>query len=369
MRGPRCGAAEPMNAPPLLQAPPWPQRLRAVLAPDRWTLAGSVLVALLLAIALPPLLDWAVLRAVGFGGSAADCRADAAGACWAVIAEKWRLIVFGRFPFDEPWRPAVATGVLIGALVASAMRKLSARGLLVLWVAALAVFFVLMRGGILGLTQVDTDQWGGLPLSVLLATLSSALAFPLAVAVALGRQSRLPAVRAVCGVYVELVRGVPLITVLFVASFMAPLVLPQGFNPDVLVRVIAGITLFAAAYMAEVIRGGLQAIPRGQLEAAAAMGLTPWQQQRLVVLPQALTHVLPALMNNVIAIFKDTSLVTIVSLYELTGALDLALNADPDWRTFKLEGYLFIAAIYFTGCQALAVWSRRLEAHLARGRR
>ena len=234
------------------------------------------------------------------------------------------------------------------------------------WLATLAAFFLLMHGSGLGLVPVATDQWGGLPLTLLLSIVSIALAFPLAVAVALGRRSDLPALRAVCTVYVELVRGVPLISVLFMASFLFPLFMPQGWSVDVLLRVLLGITLFAAAYMAEVIRGGLQAVPRGQMEAAAALGLSWWQMQRWVVLPQALRAVLPGLMNNFIAIFKDTSLVTIVSLYELTGALSLALNSDADWRPFKLEAYLFVALIYFVFCLGMSRYSLWVERQLNR---
>jgi general L-amino acid transport system permease protein len=201
---------------------------------------------------------------------------------------------------------------------------------------------------------------------MLLASLSIVMAFPLAVCVALGRRSGLPALRALCTGYVELIRGVPLISVLFMASFMLPLLLPEGLGVNVLVRVLAGITLFAAAYMAEVIRGGLQAVPRGQIEAAHALGLSWWQTQRAVVLPQAITMVVPGLVNNFISIFKDTSLVTIVSLYELTGALSLALNSDANWRPYKIEGYLFIASIYFAFCFAMSRYSLWLERQLAR---
>ena len=217
----------------------------------------------------------------------------------------------------------------------------------------------MLGGG--GLTPVETDRWGGLPLTLLLSTLSIAMAFPLALLVALGRRSNLPAIRTICTLYVELIRGVPLISVLFMASFMFPLFMPQGVKIDVLLRVLVGITLFAAAYMAEVIRGGLQAIPKGQVEAAASLGLSYWQTQRKIVLPQALAMVVPGIMNNFIAIFKDTSLVTIVSLYELTGSLGLALNSDADWRPFKIEGYLFIALIYFAFCFAMSRYSLWVE--------
>jgi general L-amino acid transport system permease protein len=223
-------------------------------------------------------------------------------------------------------------------------------------------------GGGAGLSPVTTDLWGGLPLTVLLTVGSLVLAFPLSILVALGRRSSMPALRTLCVAYVELVRGVPLISVLFMASFMFPLFMPPGHSPDVLVRVIIGITLFAAAYMAEIVRGGLQSVERGQVEAAASIGLTWWQAQRKIVLPQALAAVVPAIMNNFISLFKDTSLVTIVSLYELTGALSLALDSDPNWRPFKIEGYLFIAAIYFGFCFAMSRYSLRVERRLAAAR-
>ena len=191
------------------------------------------------------------------------------------------------------------------------------------------------------------------------------LAFPLSIFVALGRRSTLPAIRSVCTLYVELVRGVPLVSVLFMASFMFPLFMPQGVTIDVLVRVVAGITLFAAAYMAEIIRGGLQALPKGQLEAADTLGLSYWQTQRKIVLPQALAMTVPSMMGNFIAIFKDTSLVFIVSLYELVGAMSLALNSDVNWRPFKIEAYLFITFIYFIFCISMSRYSLWVEKQLS----
>ena len=290
------------------------------------------------------------------------------GACWGVVTEKYRLIIFGRYPFEQQWRPLVATLLMLGLLVASCVRFCWKPWLALLWVGVLAVFFALMYGNVLGLSKVETDRWGGLPLTLLLASLSIAMAFPIALVVALGRRSNLPAIRTACTIYVELVRGVPLISVLFMASFMFPLFMPQGTTIDVLIRVLAGITLFAAAYMAEVIRGGLQAIPKGQIEAAATLGLSYWQTQRKIVLPQALALVVPGIMNNFIAIFKDTSLVTIVSLYELTGALGLALNSDADWRPFKIEGYLFIALIYFVFCFSMSRYSLWVEKQVNKGK-
>jgi general L-amino acid transport system permease protein len=285
-----------------------------------------------------------------------------------VIAEKYRVIIFGRYPFEEQWRPLIATLLLTGLLVASCIRTFWKAWLPLLWLVVLAVFFALMYGKVFGLTQVDTDRWGGLPLTILLASLSLVMCFPIALVVALGRRSNLPAIRSFCTIYVELIRGVPLISVLFMASFMFPLFMPQGLQIDVLVRVLVGITLFAAAYMAEVIRGGLQAIPKGQVEAAATLGLSYWQTQRMIVLPQALAMVVPGIMNNFISTFKDTSLVTIVSLYELTGALSLALNSDANWRPFKIEGYLFIAMIYFAFCFSMSRYSIWVEKQLNKGK-
>ncbi len=315
--------------------------------------------------ALPWLWNWGIAGAV-FGADANACQAArGTGACWGVVTEKYRVMIFGRYPYEEQWRPLVATSVMVGGLMLSCIRFFWKPWLALVWVGVLAVFFTLMGGGRFGLEAVRTDLWGGLPLTVMLATLSIFLAFPIAILVALGRRSHLPAIRSACITYIELIRGVPLISVLFMASFMFPLFMPQGFSIDVLVRVVVGITLFAAAYMAEIIRGGLQAIPKGQLEAADTLGLSYWQTQRKIVLPQALAMVVPSMMNNFISIFKDTSLVTIVSLYELTGALSLALNSDVEWRPFKIEAYLFITFIYFVFCFAMSRYSLWVEKQLS----
>ena len=341
--------------------------LRANLFGDLRTSLATVLIGGLLLWLLPQFLQWALFNAVWRPNFDA-CRVDGVGACWGVVAEKYRLIILGRYPFNEQWRPLVATLLMLSLLVASCVRFCWKPWLVLLWAGVLAIFFTLMYGNVLGLSKVETDRWGGLPLTLLLATLSIAMAFPIALVVALGRRSDLPAIRSACTIYVELVRGVPLISVLFMASFMFPLFMPQGTTIDVLIRVLAGITLFAAAYMAEVIRGGLQAIPKGQIEAAATLGLSYWQTQRKIVLPQALAMVVPGIMNNFIAIFKDTSLVTIVSLYELTGALGLALNSDADWRPFKIEGYLFIALIYFIFCFSMSRYSLWVEKQVNKGK-
>jgi general L-amino acid transport system permease protein len=344
---------------------PW---IRSNLFGDWLTGLTTVLIGAVLLYLMPQLLSWALFRASWLPNYDA-CKVPGVGACWGVIAEKHRLILFGRYPYEEQWRPLVATLLMLGLLVASCTRAFWQRWLVVLWVIVLTVFFTLMLGNVLGLSKVETDRWGGLPLTILLASLSMAGAFPIALLVALGRRSKLPAIRTFCSIYVELIRGVPLISVLFMASFMFPLFMPQGFTIDVLIRVLVGITLFSAAYMAEVIRGGLQAIPKGQIEAAATLGLSYWQTQKKIVLPQALAMVVPSIMNNFISTFKDTSLVTIVSLYELTGALSMALNSDSKWRPFMIEGYIFIAMIYFIFCFSMSRYSIWVEKQVNRGTR
>jgi general L-amino acid transport system permease protein len=331
-------------------------------------LPSTVATLLFVALALwwlPKLVSWGLLKAV-FAPDADACQAARdLGACWGVVVEKYRLILFGRYPFEDQWRPLIATLAMVSMVVASCVRAFWKPWLAPLWLGVLVVFFGLMFGGFAGMEYVATDRWGGVPLTVLLATLSIVLAFPLSVAVALGRRSNMPAIKTICVLYVELIRGVPLISVLFMASFMFPLFMPPGTNIDVLLRVLVGITLFSAAYMAETVRGGLQAIPKGQQEAADTLGLSFWQAQRKVILPQALAMVVPGIMNSFIAMFKDTSLVTIVSLYELTGAMSLALNSDSNWRPFKIEAYLFIAGIYFLFCFSMSRYSLWIEKQLS----
>jgi general L-amino acid transport system permease protein len=328
----------------------------------------TVLIAVTMGYAASGFFTWGLVNAV-FAPNSDQCQAArGSGACWGVIAEKFRVIIFGRYPYAEQWRPGIGTFLLLGLLILSCIRRFWKPWLVPTWIVVLFAFVTLMGGGRLGLSRVSSDLWGGLPLTIMLATLSIVFAYPLAILVALGRQSALPAIRSLCIIYVELIRGVPLISVLFMASFMFPLFLPVGKSPDVLLRVLIGITLFSAAYLAEVVRGGLQAIPKGQLESAQSLGLTYWQTQRKIVLPQALAMVVPGIVNNFIAIFKDTSLVTIVSLYELTGALGLALNSDADWRPFKIEGYLFITLIYFAFCFAMSRYSLWIERELNRSK-
>jgi general L-amino acid transport system permease protein len=272
-----------------------------------------------------------------------------AGACWAFIHEKFRFILFGTYPYEEQWRPFFAVLIFLALILASCDRRLWGRRLVLLWLAGLAAVGVLMWGGVFGLSYVGTELWSGLPLTLIIAVVGIALAFPLAILLALGRRSRLPVVRTICVAYIELIRGVPLITVLFMASVMLPLFLPTGVTIDKLLRAQVALILFAAVYLAEVIRGGLQAIPRGQVEAADALGLGYWQRIRLIVLPQALALVIPPMVNIFIATFKDTTLVVIIGLFDLVGTLNASLS-DANWRGSLVEAYVFAAVFYFCFC-------------------
>ena len=319
----------------------------------------------LLAAIIPPVVRWALVDAVWHGETGRACRAG--GACWAFIAEKGRFILFGRYPYTEHWRPLFTIVIFIAMILASCDRRLWGRRLAILWLAGLITVGVLMWGGVLGMTYVETSLWNGLPLTLILATLGTVFAFPLAILLALGRRSRLPAVRGICVGYIELVRGVPLITVLFMASVMLPLFLPTGMTIDKLLRAQLAIILFAAAYLAEIVRGGLQAIPRGQYEAADSLGLGYWRRTRLIVLPQALAMVIPPLVNSFIGGFKNTSLVIIIGLFDLLGAANAALT-DANWQGFYIEAYVFTAAIYWTFCFFMSRYSQMLEREFNKGR-
>jgi general L-amino acid transport system permease protein len=225
-----------------------------------------------------------------------------------------------------------------------------------------------MWGGVFGLPYVPQDQWGGLPITLILATFGLAFAFPLAVLVALGRRSnKLPAVKMLCVVYVELIRGVPLISLLFMASVMFPLFMPQGFDIDKLLRAQIAIILFAGAYLAEVVRAGLQTLPKGQTEAADALGLSYWKKTGLIILPQALRLVIPPLVNTFIGFFKDTSLVLIIGIFDLMKSGQVAIS-EPAWQGFGSEIYILLAIIYFAFCFSMSKYSKNLEAEFRRSR-
>jgi general L-amino acid transport system permease protein len=324
----------------------------------------SLLLFFLLAKAGVSLLQWGILNAIWIlpGNQTDACRAiRGIGACWAVIPEKYRFILFGTYPFDQQWRPALAILTFIALFVVSSRRSFWRKELVLVWAAALIVIGVLMWGGIFGLSFVSQDRWGGLPVTLILATFGLAFGFPLGILVALGRRSKLPAIRSLCVLYVELIRGVPLISLLFMASVMFPLFMPDGVNIDKLLRAQVAFVLYAGAYLAEVVRGGLQAVPMGQHEAANALGLSYWKKNGLIILPQAIRHVIPPLVNTFIAFFKDTSLVLIIGIFDLLTTAKTAI-IDPAWQSFSVEVYLFVGLIYFAFCFAMSRYSRSLEA-------
>lgn len=329
--------------------------------------------ASLLTVAVSAVIAFVVIKLVLWGFINAVWTPDVhacsqgAGACWGFVAEKWRLIIFGRYPYHLQWRAASATGLVLAMLVISAFpfmwRQPYLRTLGMLWGGTVVVFFVLMLGGVFGLESISTDMWGGLPLTIVLTLVGMGASVPLGILLALGRRSKLPAVAAVSTGYIELVRGVPLITVLFVAAFVFPLLLPAGVRIDPFWRVSVAIALFQAAYMAEIVRGGLQTIPRGQFDAAASLGLSQRQVYTAVILPQALVAIIPAFVNSLLSCFMDTSLVTVVSMYDLTGSLRLALG-DALWRGYFIEGYVFIALVYFFFSFIVSRYSQWLEVYL-----
>jgi general L-amino acid transport system permease protein len=350
---------------------------RANLFGSWWSTAITLLLGYIILRIGVSFFAWAVLNAVwtvpyspqGVANTAACQNAKGIGACWAIIGDKYRLILLGRYPYDQQWRPAICVLLFIALYVVSAMRRFWRKELALIWIGTLVVVGVLMWGGVLGMPLVTEDQWGGLPITLLLATLGLTCAFPLAVLVALGRRStNLPAVKMLCVVYVELIRGVPLVAVLFMANVMFPLFMPNGVNIDKLLRTEVAIILFTGAYLAEVVRGGLQALPKGQAEAADALGLGYWKKTGLVILPQALRLVIPPLVNTFIGSFKDTSLVLIIGLFDLLTMGTVALS-DPPWQSFSTEVYLMLAVIYFAFCFAMSRYSRGLERELARSHR
>jgi len=315
-------------------------------------------------VILPPLIRWAFIdsRWISTG---AECN-QAGGACWSVITANIRFITFGFFPYEQQWRPFVAMALLVALLFYSRNRNHWKRHLVYAWILGLFIMGLLMKGGLFGLAPVESSQWGGLPLTLLLSVFGLTAAYPLGVVLALGRRSKMPAVKTLCIIYIEFIRGVPLISLLFMSSVVFPLFLPEGVNINNLIRAQVAIILFTAAYIAEVVRGGLQAIPRGQYEAAESLGMNYYLTMRLIVLPQALKIVIPPSVQQLISAFKDTSLVVIIALFDFLKTSMTVLN-DPQWMGFSAEAYIFAALIYFLCCFFMSNYSRRLERELERG--
>ncbi|HTE35241.1 MAG TPA: amino acid ABC transporter permease [Reyranella sp.] len=375
---------------------------------------------------LSSFLDWAVVRATWTAASGAECRGG--GACWAIIHEKYRYIFFGSFPYEQQWRPLFACLAMIAMLLISSDRRTWNWRLPVIWLVGSFITFLLMFGqlhfplvlflvialaaggiglairgrvaqggelntyrvaaavGLVGIvlrltgllppfgitvapfSYVETSSWGGLPVTLILATYGLAFAFPLGILLALGRRSNLPLIKGLCVGFIELIRGVPLISLLIMASVMLPLFLPSGTNIDKFLRAQVAVILFAGAYIAEIVRGGLQSLPKGQFEAADAMALNYVQKTALIILPQALRVVIPPLINTFIGFFKDTSLVLIIGIFDFLNTANSAL-VDPAWAGFPAEIYLFAALVYFIFCFSMSRYSKYLEVELNRGTR
>ena len=324
------------------------------------SIATLVILGLLLKF-VPQFIQWAFIDSVWFT-SGEECHA-ASGACWSVVTQNIRFNIFGYYPYEHQWRPLAAMIILVCMLIYSRDWNKWSRKLGYLWLAALFVMGLLMKGGLFGLVSVESTKWSGLPLTLLLSFFGILASYPLGVVLALGRQSKLPIIKSLCVVYIEMIRGVPLITMLFMSSVMFPLFLPEGVTVDKVLRAQAAIILFTAAYIAEVVRGGLQAMDKGQYEAAESLGLNYYQMMRLIILPQALKIVIPPTVGILISAFKDTSLVVIIALYDILNTTKSILS-EPEWTGFSTEAYIFIAVIYYFCCFSMSQYSRKIEKEL-----
>jgi general L-amino acid transport system permease protein len=315
---------------------------------------------------IPPILDWAIFDATISGESRDACTGE--GACWTFIKVRFDQFMYGFYPVAERWRVNLAFIILIVAaipLFIPSFRHKIAVALALLFVYPVIAFYLFYGGGF-GLPVVETPLWGGLFLTLVIAGVGIVASLPLGILFALGRRSTMPVVRLLSVAFIELMRAVPLITVLFMASVMLPLFLPEGVNFDKLLRALVGVALFSAAYMAEVVRGGLQAIPKGQYEAAHALGLSYWKTMGLIILPQALKIVIPGIVNTFIGLFKDTTLVLIIGLFDLLGIVQASLT-DANWLGLSLEGYIFAGATFWIFCFAMSRYSMYVERKLHTG--
>ncbi|MEQ8370682.1 MAG: amino acid ABC transporter permease [Alphaproteobacteria bacterium] len=318
---------------------------------------------------VPPFIDWVFFSSTIAGNSREACAA-VSGACWTYVKVWFWTFMFGFYPEDERWRVVLSFAILVSAgaplFVESFRHKRILGAFLMLGYPLIAYW--LFVGGFFGLELVPTEDWGGFFLTLVIAGIGIFFSLPIGIVLALGRRSEMPAVRMLCTVFIEFWRGIPLIVFLFVASNVFQLFLPQGVTVDKLIRALVAVALFASAYMAEVVRGGLQSIPKGQYEAASALGLGYWQSMAQVILPQALKAVIPGIVNTFIGLFKDTTLVAIISLLDLLGRVQQSFN-DPDWGGFAIEGYVFTAFVFFIFCYGMSRYSQSVERRLGVGDR
>jgi len=339
------------------------------------TVVGLIIVAMV----LPSVIGWAFINAQWTGTDRSYCATVAqggiqpegwSGACWAFVGAKFQQFMFGQYPIDQRWR-VMLTGIMFVALLVPMLIPTAPRKLLnaiLLFGVFPVVAFVLLVGGVFGLQYVETARWGGLMVTLVLSVVGIAVSLPLGILLALGRRSKLPVIKLFSVIFIETIRGVPLVTVLFMASVMFPLFLPAGMTFDKFLRALVGVALFASAYMAEVVRGGLQAIPKGQYEGAASLGLSYWQTTGLIVLPQALKLVIPGIVNTFIGLFKDTSLVTIIGMFDLLGIVRQNFS-DTNWASPQtpISGLVFAGFIFWLFCFGMSRYSIYMEHRLDTG--
>jgi len=359
---------------PIPPQPPPPRTVgmagwvRANLLSSPLNVALTILAVYLVWTLVPPVIQWAFLDANFFGTTNDQCVGE--GACWVFVGQRLGFFVYGFYPDPERWRVNVVFALMGLALVPQFLPIIP--GVVRKWLGIFALTLypviaaVLLMGGILGLPFIDSGKWGGLMLTLVLSYVGIVASLPIGTLLALGRRSSMPVIRTICVLFIELWRGVPLISVLFMASVMLPLFLPEGVNFDKLLRALIGISMFWSAYMAEVIRGGLQGLPKGQYEAAAALGLGYWRSMILIILPQALKMVIPGIVNTFIALFKDTTLVLIIGLFDLLGTVQSAI-VDPAWGHVAIEGYVFAAFCFWVFCFGMSRYSQTLEKKLHTG--
>jgi general L-amino acid transport system permease protein len=350
---------------------------RANLFSGPFNILMTLLVILLIVWVVPSLLKFLIIDATWSGTDREACLSSAtrpeAGACWAFVRERLPYFIYGSYPIPQRWRVDIffamlAIGIAWVLWLQAPRRDL---GALYFFVVLPIVSYILLKGWpLIGLATVDTALWGGALVTIVVATVGIVVSLPVGILLALGRRSRMPAVKLFSVIYIEFVRGVPLITVLFMASVMLPLFVPDAWSPDKLLRALVGIAMFASAYMAEVVRAGLQAIPKGQYEGAMAVGLNYRQMMRLIILPQALKITIPNIVNTYIGLFKDTTLVSIVGMFDLLRTIESA-RIDPKWATpvTSATGYAVAAIFYFTFCYGMSRYARYTEARLAKGDR
>lgn len=367
-------------------AQPAPTSVRGPVAWVRKNLVGTVgdtiltiLGIVIVAWVLPQVINWAFINAVWTGPDRTVCatvtqggiRPDGwTGACWAFVNAKFGQFMFGTYPIEERWRPILVAILFVVLLVPMLIPRVPRKGLnaILLFLVLPIVAFFLLLGGVFGLPVVETSRWGGLLVTLSLSFVGIAVSLPLGTVLALGRRSKMPIVKTLCVIFIETVRGIPLITVLFFVSVMLPLFLPAGVTFDKFLRALIGVSLFAAAYMAEVVRGGLQAIPKGQYEGADSLGLGYWQKMGLIVLPQALKLVIPGIVNTFIGMFKDTSLVLIISMFDLLGVVKQNFS-DANWATPQTarSGLVFAAFVFWLFCFGMSRYSMYTERRLDTG--